>query len=180
MPQRFHTRTIMIPLAAILMLTHVGRADDDLTPERAAMEKLSYMVGHWRGESQLNPGGDGPSARAAEEVSLRMNGTLLVIEGYSESESDPQDASESLALVWFDSATSEYRMAAFVDGRVIYPDVERQDEGLTWHAEVDGVQIRQRLTFDGDRWEQAGEISRDGESWEPFFRMNLERRSEDP
>jgi hypothetical protein len=59
----------------------------DLNAQRAAMQKLAFLVGKWNGEARLLHGPD-QDLQQTEEVQYKLDGLLLVIEGVGRKKSD--------------------------------------------------------------------------------------------
>ncbi len=107
----------------------------DLNAQRAAMQKLSFLLGKWTGECFLLQGpGQSLDLHQTEEVQYKLDGLLLVIEGVGRSKSDNQLALQALGIISFDDESATYRMRAFNDGRFLESEVKLLDEpnAITW------------------------------------------------
>ena len=72
-------RLLPFLLAGIGLL---AQAPTQPSPEHlAAMKKLSFLVGEWRGESWTQMGPQKRSSTGTEVVQSKLNGTILTVEG---------------------------------------------------------------------------------------------------
>jgi hypothetical protein len=135
----------------------------NLDEQRAAMRKLSFLIGKWSGEARLLRG---PSQWAdlaqTEDAQYRLDGLLLVIEGIGISKTDGKAVLQALGIISYDDATSTYRMRAFNDGRYAETDVKLLEggKGLTWGFASGSYKTSTvlRITDAGD-WTELGEIT---------------------
>ena len=157
-------------------------AQVDLSAHQEAMQKLVPLVGEWQGTGESFRGQEPERTEVTEKVSLRLDGTAIVLEGLG-THTDDQGNSvidhQAIGILWYDASEQKYRMKAFVPGRTTDAEVEVQDQGLIWGFDVpNGGQVRYTLTFTDDTWEETGEYTSDGETWRPFFKMSLRRVDE--
>lgn len=169
---------LMLAVAGVCAWPLAAQPETDLARQQEAIATLSFMVGDWQGKSELRQGSESSPARVTEKVSLRLDGTLLMIEGHAVGEDAKGDGYRSLGLIWFDPSEDRYRMKAFSPGRVIDAEIEVTEDGFAWGFESDDGQTRYSNTFDEDTWAEQGEFSRDGETWTQFFIMALERTAD--
>jgi hypothetical protein len=45
-----------------------------------------------------------------------------------------------------------------------------------FRIEEGGVSIRFTIRLDGERWNEVGEVTRDGKTWDKFLEMSLARQ----
>ena len=84
--------------------------------QRAAMEKLGFLVGSWKGESHsLDASGELKPLVQTEEVHYRLGGLVLEIEGVGRTR-DGKVVSDVIAMYWFDQAAGTYRSRSFGSG----------------------------------------------------------------
>src|SRR5437667_3185668 len=103
-----------------------------------AMEKLSFLVGHWSGEGwiQLGPG-QRRTFVETESVQRKAGGALLQIEGLGRAvlpgKQEPVTVHDAFALMWFYSKTVAYRFLAFTaGGEAIDSNAVVGDKSLVW------------------------------------------------
>ena len=107
----------------------------DVEAQRAAMKKLSFLVGKWSGEaSVLRAPGQFVDLSQTEEAQFQLDGLVLMIEGVGRTKSDNKLALQALGLISFDDESKTYRTRAFNDGRWLETEVKLANEGsaITW------------------------------------------------
>lgn len=144
------------------------------------MEKIAVLVGTWEGEGWMQRGPGDPSHFTSHElVESRLDGRVLLVEGRHHAKEGEESVHHALAVLSYDPTTQGYRFSSYLaDGRSgDYP--ARWDEGnLVWTIATPNGTVRYTITVEGDRWQEIGEHSVDGETWRQFFAMNLTRRAD--
>lgn len=186
-------RRLVVPalLACAAAVAAPGRAGAQamVRPDSAvlaAMRRLEFLVGDWRGEgwAQMGPQGGRITSRVTESAKWRLEGAGLLIEGHGTArvqEGGPEvTVHDALAVVTYDREAGRYRVTAWRgDGKPVDATAEVGDRRLVWgFADPRGVTVRftLQLTPEG-RWNEVGEASRDGQTWFKFMEMSLERVS---
>jgi hypothetical protein len=171
--------------AALVMLgSWLLAADPPGLSNRVAIQKLSFLGGKWRGEAAIQMGPDRKIVlQHSEDVAFRVGGTTLVIEGIGRGVPPGSDQEtvlfNAMAVVSW-SEKDGYAMRAYTgEGKTIEPKIVVQDGGFEWSFQdaERNVSIRyaMKLTADG-KWQEHGEMSRDGgATWSGFFDMLLTR-----
>jgi hypothetical protein len=96
--------------------------------QRAAMKKLGFPVGEWKGEaSALRGAGQFVDMVQTESAHFKLDGLLLVIEGVGRAKADGTPPLQALGLIYFDDDAGIYRMRAFNDGRWLETEVKLAD-----------------------------------------------------
>jgi hypothetical protein len=106
-----------------------------LAVQRAAMKKLSFLVGKWSGEvSVLRTSGQFVALSQTEVAQFELDGLVLMIRGIGRTKSDGKLALQALGLISFDDESGTYSMRAFNDGRWLESDVKlaEGDSAITW------------------------------------------------
>src|SRR5258706_12947683 len=107
----------------------------DLEAQRAAMKKLSFLIGKWAGDARVLRGpGEPVLLIQTEEAQYKLDGLIVLIEGVGRTKADGQLALQALGIVSYDDASRTYRMRAFNDGRFLETEVKLVDDGkgITW------------------------------------------------
>jgi hypothetical protein len=170
----------LLLLLPALAPAHAQGPIPDFTPSVEAMKAVAFMQGHWVGEGWAQQG-QGPRHEFTmdEVIEPKLQGTLLLVEGVGYSKAaEPALIHNALGVVSFDPATKKYRFTAYSIGRAPL-DVEPEIGANTfrWAFEPQpGVRVRYTSTVDGDTWNDAGEYSIDGQTWDRFFGMTLKRK----
>ncbi len=173
-------------LAALTLPTFAQGEAPDLAEKAAAMAKLEFLVGEWRGLSWMQMGPQRSEASGVETVQKKAGGLALLIEGrFSSRSPDGSDrvVHDALAVLSYDSESDTYRMVSHLaNGRT--GDFAARligEQTLQWVIPETPVgEIRYTLTIDGDTWIEAGHMTREGEPFQ-FFGMSLKKvGAEDP
>ncbi len=107
----------------------------DVAAQRAAMEKLGFLVGRWSGEARiLRTPTETVELSQTEEAQYKLDGLLLQIEGIGRCKTDGKPVLQALGIASYDDESGTYRMRAFNDGRWLESEVKLTDngKGLTW------------------------------------------------
>lgn len=148
-----------------------------------AIKQVSHWVGEWSGSGwSMTPDRKRQDFDIFERVSLRLGGSVLLVEGKGEMESDDgarETTHESLAILSFDENTSRYNWRTYdLRGNVLDPDFLVDPNSFRWNFrdEESGVHLRFVITVKDNKWHETGEVSPDnGENWYKILEMNLER-----
>src|SRR5438552_690684 len=107
----------------------------NIEAQRAAMKKLSFLIGEWSGEASAARGpGVVLELSQTEVVQFKLDGLVLMIEGVGRTKSDGKPALQALGLITFEDARGTYRMRAYNDGRWLETEVKLRDDekSLSW------------------------------------------------
>lgn len=179
-------RLLYLAMVLLSLLPVTLSAQDYDSRRLAAMEKLAFLEGEWRGETWTRTReGERLEGRVVERVERRLDGAILTLEGRGAA-GDPDAPGADLthhafAVVFFDPDAGEYRMHSYKDGRFLDAALSvTGNEALQWGFDVpDGGRVRFSIRLDEQgRWSEEGHYSPDGETWLPFFGMTLERVDE--
>ena len=133
----------------------------DLNAQRAAMQKLAFLVGKWNGEARLLHGSD-QDLHQTEEVQYKLDGLVLVIEGVGRKKSDGQQVIQALAIISFDDETGTYRMRAFNNGRFLESELKlvEEDKAINWGFALGEIKTNSVLRInDKGEWTELAEIT---------------------
>lgn len=85
-----------------------------------------------------------------------------------------------MATISWDPEASRYRFRSHLsDGQSGDYRGDVTADGFVWGLETaTGAQIRYTIRIEGDRWNEVGEYSPDGNTWNQFFAMDLRRLGE--
>jgi hypothetical protein len=159
-------RTVLLVLAAVsLGLVCMAQAPrtPDVAVQRAAMMKLSFLVGKWAGEaSLLRAPGQFVALSQTEEAQFKLDGLVLMIQGVGRTKSDGKRVLQALGLISFDDESGTYRMRAFNDGRWLESDVKLADGGgaITWGFTLGEIRTHSvlRISEKGE-WTELAELT---------------------
>ena len=142
-------------------MAHLPRVPD-LNAQRAAMGKLAFLVGKWKGEARLLRGpGEWVELHQSEEAQYKLDGLILVIEGVGRAKSDGYTVLQALGVISFDDETATYHMRAFNDGRFLESEVKLldQDKAISWGFGLGEITTKSVLRINGSgEWTELAEI----------------------
>lgn len=151
--------------------------------QRAAIDRLSAMVGDWRGEGWIEHGNGRSTFRGGERVQRKIDGLALLVEGnFNDASASGAGSAQgapvhnTLAVISFDPRTRKYRFTTWLaTGSSGEHELELIDDGWRWMIVTPGATIRYSATFTGDEWLEIGEIHQGDRPWRQFFEMRLRR-----
>lgn len=134
----------------------------DLDKQRAAMKKLSFLIGRWSGQAHLQRGlGEPVLLMQTEEAQYKLDGLLLMIEGIGRTVGESEPVLQALAIISYDDDTETYYIRAFNDGRFLESELKLldSDKGLTWGFGFGQIRSRSVLKIDENgEWTELAEI----------------------
>lgn len=149
--------------------------------QRAAMEKLSFLVGKWAGEVRIYRKPDEPLVLdQTEDVQFKLDGWVLQIEGIGRTKTGGQPMLQALGMISFDDERSVYRMRAFNDGRFLETDVALLDDGgsLRWGFSAGEIKLASLLRInDRGEWTELHEITIGAQPSRKFMELAVTRIS---
>jgi hypothetical protein len=134
----------------------------DVGAQRAAMRKLSFLVGKWSGEARLLRAGGTVELTQTEEAQYKLDGLVLMIEAVGRNKSDGKLALQALGLISYDDEAGAYHMRAFNDGRWLESDVklDKHGKGLTWGFVMDEIKTHSVLRInEKGQWTEVAELT---------------------
>ena len=91
--------TVVIFLAAVSLIAGMAQVPGtpDVDAQRAAMKKLSFLIGKWAGEASVLRGpGQFVDLSQTEEAQFKLDGLVLMIEGVGRTKADGKLALQAL------------------------------------------------------------------------------------
>ena len=168
---------LFLPLASAIGQDPAGAA------ARAAIDKLSWIEGDWRGSAWMQLGPNRRNAYQTERIYRAAGGTVLVIHGIGRAADPGVPANtivhDAFGVITWDAAARQYRVRTHVaNGFSVESVVDLGDRRMTWgfeHPQGGKVRYTITLTPAGD-WLEIGERSADqGATWMKFMESNLKR-----
>jgi hypothetical protein len=151
----------------------------NLDAQRAAMKKLSFLVGKWNGEARLLRGpGEWVEFDQTEEAQYKLDGLILLIEGVARTKSGGHAVLQALGIMSFDDETGQYRMRAFNDGRFLEAEVKLLEEAavVTWGFALGQVATKSILRInDRGEWTELAEITIGSQPAKRFLELTVRR-----
>ena len=167
---------------ALLCISSVtALAQTPASGQRAAMKKLDWLVGHWKGTGWIQMGPQGRKEfTQTETIQGKLDGLVLIIEGQGTSKEDGSPVHTALAFVSYDEGAKTFRWRAFTaEGRQTDTVAKVATNTLEWGLEIP-QRGRMRYTIklnEKGEWFEVGEMSQDGQTWLKIFEMTLQRQN---
>ena len=180
MTRALHARFAAPAAAAVLVLTatRLSAQAPDPGPNRAAIERLKFMEGTWRGTAWMLRGSERIQTDMVESVERKLGGTVLLVQGQG-TVAEPgarRTVHDALAVISFDPRSGSYAMRSYIgSGQSGDFAVTLVDGGVSRTREVPGGRIRNTARYTADEWHEVGEFSRDGTSWTQVMELKLRR-----
>ncbi|MFI4893121.1 MAG: hypothetical protein ACIAQ0_06750 [Phycisphaerales bacterium JB058] len=162
---------------------------DTETREPTALEEspVAVMAGSWEGTGVYQTGpGQSEEVSVTETAQWRLGSNAILVNGIGTATDDDgteRTVHDAVGVIRYDEEGKLVIHAFKADAAPIVSEIKVLDDGrLEWGFEPGPNQtIRFRLEFqdDGNTWHETGEFSPNaGETWYPFFEMNLKRVEE--
>ena len=165
--------------AAMLMLPAAAHAQDanqgQIAEQQAAMKRLSWMHGVWRGPGH-GANQHGPyQVTQTERIGPFLDGTLIVIEGKGFSP-DGSIGFNAFGVISYDVASHGYKMRSYALGYAGDFDLTLVDQGYSWEIPAGpGAVIHYSAALKGGTWTEVGDYVATGQPPRRIFEMNLQR-----
>lgn len=149
----------------------------DTNSQRAAMKKLSFLVGEWAGEARILRGsGESLELVQTEEAEFKLDGLVLMIEGIGCDKANGKPVLQALGMISYDDEAGTYHMRAFNDGRYLETEVKlaENDKGMMWSFALGEIKTSSLLRIDeaGD-WTEQHEITIDSQPSRKFMELRV-------
>ena len=132
----------------------------DVAAQKAAMKKLEFLAGKWEGDAKVLRGPGEPIAvRQSEDVQMKLDGLLMVVEGTGR---DPQSGKvvfNAMATISFDDAAGIYRFRSYSEGRYLDTEIRVTEKGFEWGMEMGPAKVRYTMKLnEKGEWVELGEV----------------------
>jgi hypothetical protein len=138
------------------------------------LEALTVLVGEWTTVG-THPFLPGKTFHGRTSISPLESGAFLLVRMHI----DEPEIPDGVAIVGTDDATPEAGVMLYFDVRNVSREYRwtMSRNVFTWSRDAPGFSQRMVLTIaeDGQRIEARGEMSRDGQPWEPDLHLSYTR-----
>ena len=171
--------TLLLLLIAIaLPLSAQNRPDSAavLEAQRAALSKLGFMDGVWRGPAwTIVEGGQKHHITQTERIGPFLGGSVKVIEGRGYDESG-NVTFNAFGTISYNVRTKAYTFHSYAQGNVGDFPFTVNPDGYVWEiAATPSMTIRYTATIKDGAWREVGDRIVSGQEPVRFFEMNLKR-----
>jgi hypothetical protein len=148
--------------------------NDDQPSARAAMERLGFLLGRWRGPGWIVVGQRTMEFEQEERVRAVLGGELITVEGRASAPGNREDVRfNAFAIARYDTDARAYTWRAYTAGHCGEVPLYVGAETYRWEYEpMPNVLVRFEATVSDGRWHQTGH-TRVGDKWTQTFEMNL-------
>lgn len=158
----------------------LGAQAPDPAAAQAAISRLDFMVGRWRGQAWQQRGSERVQTQMLEVVERKLGGAVLLVEGrgtVAVSGAEDRVVHHALGVISFDAASGQYTLRSYLatgqSGDFVLTAIEG---GVVWSREVPGGgRVRNTARYTKDEWHEVGEFSRDGVNWTQVMELRLRR-----
>jgi hypothetical protein len=169
---------LLIPVLLVPCMAQQFRMPN-VEAQRAAMRKLSFLIGKWSGEARMLRGpGEPIEMKQTEEAEYKLDGLILTIEGIGRTKSDDSPVLQAFGVIGYDDENGVYRMRAFNDGRYLETDLKLADDGkgATWGFTFGSIKTSSVLRInDKGEWTEQAEITLGAEPAKKLMELSVRR-----
>jgi hypothetical protein len=146
----------------------------DRPSARAAMERLGFLLGRWRGPGWIIVGERTVEFEQEELVRAVLGGELITVEGRASDPGNREDVRfNAFAIARYDTDARAYSWRAYTAGHCGEVPLYVGAGTYRWEYEpTPNVLVRFEATVGAGRWHQTGH-TRVGGRWTQTFEMNL-------
>lgn len=146
------------------------------------MTTLNWMIGDWSGEAwYLGRDQKKTQIIQKEHILSRLDGVLITMEGNGYDKmpdsGDTKMVFQAFGILTYDLDHSKFVLRAYQGGNFVDSDlIPNPDGSYFWTIDAPYGKTRYTITHTNDgKWNERGEISQDGTTWNPFFEMTLSK-----
>ena len=151
----------------------------DPAPVQAAIRRMDFMVGRWRGQAWQQRGSERVQTQMLEVVEAKLGGTALLVEGRGfvpVPGAEDRVVHHALGVISFDPRSNTYALRSYLStGQSGDFALTLIDGGVIWTREVPGGRVRNTARYTANEWHEVGEFSRDGSTWTQVMEIRLQR-----
>ncbi|MFY0601102.1 MAG: hypothetical protein JXR03_15605 [Cyclobacteriaceae bacterium] len=170
----------------ILIMFLVGAALPAQDFSRAVQDKIKnfdFMIGTWTGEGAvISPDGNSDISQVTEVIGYEVGNTVIQMRGLGTKTLESGEkitVHDALGVLSYDYFQQKYKLYSFISkGMQTIADIDLKEEGhvVWWIKAGSNMTIRYTINVKDDKWNEVGERSSDGETWNKFFEMNLTKQ----
>ena len=141
------------------------------------MKKLAFLVGTWTGDATTMRPDQTIKVKQTEEVSYKLDGLVLLIEGTGRNPDSGDVMFRALATVAYDDIAGVYHFRAYNEGGYLDAELKVPENGFEWGYKTGPAQIGfvMKLNAKGD-WVETGDVTVGGSGAQRFFDMTVRKQ----
>lgn len=169
-----------LALAPVAMLAapaaHAQQTDPAMIDaERAAIARLAWMDGIWRGPAVTQGMAGAHTVTQTERIGSLLGGTVKVVEGKGFNP-DGSVGFNAFGIISYDPATKAYAFRSYAQGRAgTFTITPTEGSGYIWEIPAGPMTIRYTATLEAGKWHEVGDRVMPGQPPQRFFEMTLTR-----
>lgn len=167
---------VLLTLALPALAAAQPPAQPSPSPARvAAMQKLSFLEGVWKGTAWMQMGPKREETTSAETVTREVGGNALLVKGLHRI-ADGRVVHDTLGVLSANEDGTYAFHTWLANGRNGVYRGEWTDGAFVWGMDSPGGRVRYTIRLDDrGRWFEIGEREAKGAGWTKFFEMTLAR-----
>ncbi|MDB5704865.1 MAG: hypothetical protein JWN66_1981 [Sphingomonas bacterium] len=142
--------------------------------ERAAIARLDWMNGTWRGPAATQMPGGEHKVTQTERIGNFLGGTVKVVEGKGFNP-DGSVGFNAFAVISYDPGTKAYTFRSYAQGRAGTFTITPTGNGYVWEIPAGPMTLRYTATLESGKWHEVGDRVMPGQPPQRFFDMTLTR-----
>lgn len=144
--------------------------------QRAAMDRLAFMDGEWRGQATIHsPGREPVVLTQTERVGPMLGGSVWVIEGRGYA-IDGSTQFNAMAIISWDTRAGKYGFRSYAQGYSGDYAFEMTDDGFRWETPAGpGAKIQYVAVIKDGTWHEVGTWVAEGQPPREMIDMRLSR-----
>jgi hypothetical protein len=162
MPTISNSSRLILAAAIIFSVALTAAAQQPGGPDaqRAAMQKLAFLAGHWSGPVTIVRGpGEPLQLTQTENIQFKLDGLVLLVEGQS-TDKDGKVSFSALATIAFDEATHTYRIRAYHDGHYVDAELVPTANGFSWSFDSGPAHVANTMRLTGkNEWSETTDVT---------------------
>ena len=172
---------LLICVSLVSTTALAQRQSPDFATKSAAMKKLEFLVGTWKGVGSIKFGGRMFKFAGTETVQTKIGGLAVIVEGVHKiklPDGKERVIHNALGIITYEPNSKVYRFVAHLsNGRSgKYTAKLVDDVTLRWILPNSPLgKMRYTIKVGNDMWHEIGESSQDGKKWKQFFEMKLKK-----
>ena len=170
---------IAVTAALLLTAAPAALAQDAntaaISAQQAAMKKLDWMKGRWRGPAVTQSAQGEHRVTQTERIGPALDGTLMVMEGKG-FRPDGTPGFHAFGILSFDPRSGDYTLRSYAQGYAGSFKLVPRGTGYVWEVPAGPTMtIRYTANLHDGIWTEVGDRIASGQPPQRFFQMDLKR-----